>query len=259
VRGRGRLRGAFDPDILHHYQEDIRERRSRKDLYESLLFQSLVPAFDDIPMRRVFPVCLYTPDESSAIHTQLAIALHAIIATSGCDTVQTYRVLNGSKTYRGLLQTPNRQTHDQFQDSSGQLTSAVIKALQEAGGSVTIRFGPEVKGRTPEDKPQRREGKAERHWTENFEAFTSSIRNLFLIGVGATLLFDGIHATTQSRESSKRPEVSIMQLDRGTQIKILPDILDAEKPEDFRKIMEGLEGSAIPPKATPQPSKPRSR
>ena len=35
-----------------------------KDLYEQLLFESLIPAFDHVPLRRVFPFVLYTPSRS---------------------------------------------------------------------------------------------------------------------------------------------------------------------------------------------------
>jgi hypothetical protein len=229
---------------------DFRSQKIGRDLYENLMFQSLVPAFDDVPMKRVFPICLYTPEESYAVHAQLAVALHAVIEASRCDTVQTYPILDGSKLHRGLVRKPERQTHNQFQESQNQVAIGLAKALKDNGG-ITVNVNVKVEA---ESKPERKS------WTGGFKDLTESLRNLLLVGMGATLLFDGMKVSSKAGNQSVRPEVSIMQIDRNTQLQILPDILDAEKPEDFRKIMEGLEGSAVPAK-TPktEPGKSRSR
>src|SRR5882724_480924 len=81
-----------------------------RDLYEQLLFQSLVPAFDEIPLRRVFPFILYTPNAVNDF------AVPLIVRASGCRLVHDYPFLSGSALSRGLLQTQKYQTRNQVEN-----------------------------------------------------------------------------------------------------------------------------------------------
>ena len=78
-----------------------------KDLYEQLLFETLVPAFDQVPLRRVFPFVLYTSSDVADFVAPL------IVRASGCGVVHNYPFLKGSGLSRVLLQTRTRQTHIQ--------------------------------------------------------------------------------------------------------------------------------------------------
>src|SRR5215469_3008158 len=69
-----------------------------KDLYEQLLFGSLVPAFDQVPLRRVFPFVLYTPSAAADFVAPL------IVSASGCRVVHNDPSLKGSGLSRVLLQ-----------------------------------------------------------------------------------------------------------------------------------------------------------
>ena len=55
-----------------------------KDLYEQFLFERLDPAFDHIPLRRVFPFVLYTPSDVADFVAPL------IVRASGCGVVHNY-------------------------------------------------------------------------------------------------------------------------------------------------------------------------
>jgi hypothetical protein len=124
----GRVKGfEFESPI------DILARKV-DEFYEALLFQNLVPAFDDIPMRRVFPLCFYTPETWT--DNKFETALQEVIKVTGCEVVQEYPFLQGSGLYRGSLQKRNRQTRSQFEHSNQQLVEHLVQTLKES--NVTI-------------------------------------------------------------------------------------------------------------------------
>jgi hypothetical protein len=93
-----------------------------KDLYEQFLFESLVPAFDHVPLRRVFPFVLYTPSDVADFVAPL------IVRASGCGVVHNYPFLNGSALSKVLLQTRTRQTRIQHEYGQAQVAEELAKA-----------------------------------------------------------------------------------------------------------------------------------
>lgn len=245
-------KALFDERYLLRYQL-LQAEIISKDLYENLLLQSLVPAFDKIPTKRVFPICLYVPEVPPNVEVGLDSALDAVIAASGCVAVHSYPILHGSKLHRSLHETPNRQTRDEFEASQSQFMQELVKAIKDSKGNITVNFNA---GAETKSEPSRSEQK---HWSGILKDLTESVKNLLLIGAAGIFLFDGMVATSKPAESSKPQEISIRQIDRDTQLKILPGILDASNPEDFQKAFEPLQITTPPKKPTMQPNKPRSR
>jgi hypothetical protein len=213
------------------------------ELYEHLLFQNLVPAFDDIPMRRVFPLCLYTPEPWT---DQLETALQEVIRVSGCEVVREYPFLKGSGLHRVSLQSPERETRSQFERSHLQLAEQLVHALKESNISIVGNVIINVSAGTSAGS------KAEpKDWTGKFKDLTEALKNMLLISASAVFLFDGTLIKSNA-EPQKRHEISITQLDRNTELKALPKILDATNPEDFRETVGSLE-IAKPPSTRPKP------
>ena len=205
----GRLKGfEFESPV------ELQARRI-DELYENLLFQNLVSAFDDIPMRRVFPVCFYTP-ETWTDH-KFETALQEVIKATDCDIVQEYAFLQGSGLYRGSLQRRKRQTRSQFERSHQQLVEHLVQTLKESNvtviGNLTVNVSPaahvESKGESDD-------------WTGKLKDFTEALKNLLLIGASAVFLFDGTLMKSSAAEPKKQHEVSIISLDRNAELQALP-------------------------------------
>jgi hypothetical protein len=197
-----------------------------RDLYEQLLFESLIPAFDNVPLRRIFPFVLYTPNNVADFAAPL------IIRASGCGVVHNYPFLKGSGLSRLLLQARTHQTRIQHEYGQVQVVEELVERLKifdPKTVNVHIYLGnPFANSKSPE-------------WTSKFKELSEALKNTLLIAAGCAVLFGGtlIHSKDNA-ESQKPREISITQLDRETQLKILPKILEAEKAEDFPEIIESL-------------------
>ena len=216
---------------------ELQEKRI-DELYEHLLFENLVPAFDDFPMRRVFPVCFYTP--KAWTDDKFEAALKEVIIASGCDVVREYPFLAGSGLYRSSLQTSNRQTRSQFEDSQRRLAEHLVLALKESNinitGNVTINIGGATSaGSKPEPK----------EWTGEFKDLTEALRNLLMISASVVFLFDGKLMKSSAAEQKQPREISIINLERHAELQVLPKILDATNPnspwQNYEKCASGDE------------------
>jgi hypothetical protein len=84
-------------------------------------------------------------------------------------------------------------------------------------------------------------------WASKFKELSEVLKNTLLIAAGCSVLFgDTLIHSKDSVNPQKPREISITQLDRETQLGILPKILEAEKAEDFLKIIESLHGKQRP-------------
>ena len=228
--------GVFEPESALAGRMNVASR----DLYEQLLFQSLVPAFDDVPLRRVFPFILYTPNGVNDF------AVPLIVKASGCKLVHDYPFLAGSALSRGLLQTKNYQTRNQFENEQSQIVDELVERLKIFDAkAVTVNIYLGAGGAKHESSGE---------WTGKFQELTEALKNTLLIAAGCAVVFGGtlIHSKDTS-ESRKPHEVSVTQLDRDTQLRILPKILEATKAEDFPEIIESLQAPR------PQIEKPKAR
>jgi hypothetical protein len=89
---------------------------------------------------------------------------------------------------------------------------------------------------------------------------SEALKNTLLIAAGSAVLFGGtlIHSKESSNPQKPR-EISITRLDRETQLGVLPKILEAEKAEDFLKIIESLHGKQQPSTHQARPGSARKR
>jgi len=199
-----------------------------KDLYEQFLFESLVPAFDHVPLRRVFPFVLYTPSEVADFVAPL------IVRASGCGVVHNYPFLEGSGLSRALLQTRTRQTRIQHEYGLARVLEELVKRLRILDPkTVNIYVSLSPPPATNEST----------EWTSKPKELSEALKNTLLIAAGCAVLLGGtlIHSK-ESANPQKPREISIMQLDRETQLGALPKILEADKAEDFLKIIGSLHG-----------------
>jgi len=230
--------------------QNLRLRSIAGELYEHLLLQNLASAFDDIPMRRVFQIFLYTPEQTRQVDAELARTLEYVIWASGCTLVHTYPVLSGSKLYGGLLRSPVRQTHKEFDASQIELIREVVGAATKDNINVTININI-----------GERSSPGEKGWQGKFKDVTEGLKNLLLIGAGTLLLFDGTLMSSRQPDPSKPSEVVISRMNRDTQLQVVPKVLDVTSPEEFREIMEPFhfpkrspEKPIVPPRRPDSPS-----
>lgn len=230
-RGRGRERVTCGPARPVDYELllGMSELHLEDEIWESFMFQNLLPAFDEVPMRRVFPICFHTKETWTVGFDAL---VRAVLLTSGCELVVEYPLLEGSGVYRGSLRTSKRHTRRQFENSQAQLAGRIVETLKQDKnvGSVTVNFNF---GSATKEKEQKGE------WSGKFKDFTEGIRNLILAGAGLVFIFDGTLMT--SSQSGTPHQISITQIDRQAELQALPKILDATSPQDFREAIESLD------------------
>jgi len=202
-------------------QEQDLQTKIAADLYEHLLLQSLAPAFDDIPLKRVFPFFLYTPTELSDLDRQLGAGLLQVIAASGCNLVYVHPTLHGSKLARASLQTPTRQTRPEFAAVEAQLVND-IRAAQPGWGNVTVNLYP------PRWEPEPKD------WAGRLKDVTEALKNILLIGAGVYILFGGVVMSSHPDEHAGQPR---SQMSREHQLKALPKILEANSAEEFLEVI----------------------
>jgi hypothetical protein len=199
---------------------------SRFDPYESLLFQSLLPAFDDAAIRRVRLLCLYLIDPSDD-QWWTSQALN----TADFTTVHAYDFLKGSSLSRHVVQNNKRETFRQSEAMQIEFAKVLGQNLASSGANITININLGSHPLQPREEAK--------DWPEKFKDFTEGIKNTILIGAGGALLFGSTLVTSEKApEMSDLHRVTIMHLDRKAQLEVLPKILDAEKPEDFKEIIE---------------------
>jgi hypothetical protein len=199
-----------------------------KDLYEQFLFESLVPAFDHVPLRRVFPFVLYTASDVADFVAPL------IVRASGCGVVHNYPFLEGSGLSRALLQTRTRQTHIQREYGQAQVVEELVKRLRILDLK-TVNIYTSLS--PPPATNESTEG------TSKLNELSEALKNTLLIAAGSAVLFGGTLIRSKESANPQKPgEISITQLDRETQLAVLPKILEADKAEDFLKIIESLHG-----------------
>jgi hypothetical protein len=97
-------------------------------------------------------------------------------------------------------------------------------------------------------------------WTSKLKELSEALKNTLLIAAGCAVLFGGtlIHSK-KSANPQKPSEISIAQLDREIQLGLLPKILEADKAEDFLRIIEGLHGKQRPSAHHARPGSARKR
>lgn len=204
-----------------------------KDLYEQLLFESLVPAFEHVPLRRVFPFVLYTPGNVADFVAPL------IVRASGCGVVHNYPFLKGFGLSRVLLQTRTRQTRIQHEYGQAQVVEELAKRLKILDAKtvdIRISFSP----------PPATNESAE--WSSKFKELSEALKNTLLIAPGCAVLFAGtLISSKKSADPLKPLEISITQLDPEAQLGVLAKVLEAEKAQDFLKVVESSRGT--PPSA----------
>jgi hypothetical protein len=203
-----------------------------KDIYEQFLFESLVPAFDHVPLRRVFSFVLYTPGDVADFVAPL------IVRATGCGVVHNYPFLKGSGLSRALLQTRTRQTHIQYEYGQAQVVEELVKRLKIIDPktvNICVSLSPPpATNRSTE-------------WTSKLKELSETLKNTLLIAPGCAVLFGGILIHSKESANPQKPrEISITQLDRESQLGVLPKILEAERAEDFVKIIESLHGKQQP-------------
>jgi hypothetical protein len=210
-------------------------------LYENLLFQNLIPAFDEVPMRRVFPVCFYT--QESWTDQKFWQALQEVIRAAGLELVREYPFIQGSGLYRASLQKSNRETRSQFEDANRQLVEHLVQTLKKSNipiiANVTVNVSPSAESKR---EPS--------NWAGKMKDLTEAVKNLLLISASAAFLFDGTLMKSGRAEANKPCEISITKLDRKAELHVLPKILEATKPEEFRETIDSLQMA--------QPQRPRT-
>ncbi len=221
--------GRVSYEANRELMAEIKLRRLQNEIWESLVFQNLLPAFDKVPMRRVFPICFYTKETWTVGFDAL---VRAVILTSGCELKLEYPFLEGSGVYRGALRTSKRHTRKQFENSQAQLAVQIVETLKQDKnvGGVTVNFNF---GSPNKEKEQKGE------WSGKFKDFTEGIRNLILAGAGLVFIFDGTLMT--SSQSGSPHQISITQIDRQAELQALPKILDATSPQEFHEAIEPLD------------------
>lgn len=216
-----------------------------KDLYEQFLFESLVPAFDHVPLRRVFPFVLYTPSDVADFVAPL------IVRASGCGVVHNYPLLKGTTLSKVLLQTRTRQTRIQYEYGQAQVVEELakrLKFLDPKTVNIYVSFSPPLATNESTDRASK------------FKELSEVLKNTLMIAAGCSVVFGDILIHSKDSVNPQKPrEISITQLDRETQLGVFPKILEAEKAEDFLKIIEGLHGKQWPSAHQARPSSGRKR
>jgi hypothetical protein len=204
------------------------------EMYEQQIFQNLLPEFDRIPMKRAFMACVYSPKKEDGILDPPLESLYAsVINASETEPVWQYPVLTGSRLYRCTLRTSQRQTRKEFDNTFGYFGEQLTQCLQEDGdGKITVVNNFRI-GTVDVEKAHGKD------WTEQIKNLTEAVKNLVLIGAGLCFMFDGTFVKTADSQS-KKPEVSVFKLPRDKELELLPKILDAEKPQDFREVVGPL-------------------
>lgn len=198
------------------------------------------PASQCMLQRRISPFCLYFSQPS-----ELEIWPVYALASLGFTTVHAFPFLQGSSLYRHVVPKDKRETRLQSEAAQIEFAKQLAKSLGEAGANVTINVNIKGSLQPMEDS---------KDWTEKFKNLTEALKNTLTIGASGALLLGGtIFVSEHIPESSDPAKVTIQHLDRNTQLQILPKILDAEKPEDFKEIINFIQ--APPPATKPQPGR----
>jgi hypothetical protein len=178
------------------------------DLYDNLLLQNLSTAFDDFPMRRVFPFCVSidvadprgATDEAEKVYEFTLNWMMEVIRDldSSCDLIRVYPVLQGSKGARTDLKTRRRCTRRELP-----------KEIQE------------------------------RDFAAKFKDFSEGVKNIagsLSISVAVLLAGGSGMLQHQPQQMSPRPPV-VQQIKRADQLKTIPKLLDASSPEEFINVL----------------------
>ncbi len=222
-------------------EESLEEKLNT--LHEHILLESISPAFDDVPLRRIFPFYVYAPTLEPIRAGQLSLAISQVIEASACSVVRIYPELSGSSLSRATLQTRTHQTRSEFESSSLGFIEQLAKISKENGVpiSLTIDIGqpsatePNLKVRSQADKSQ--------EWPGKLKDFTEALRNLVLTGVGVAVLFGGTVISSEPHDSGKETAISVESLSRAQQLRIVPKILEAHTPEEFLEALHSDETS----------------
>ena len=272
-----------DPRILDLELSGLPKRveyleKQLNEVHENLMFQSLLPAFDNVPLRREFPFCIFVPSQgkrkratASTLRdlfgemiamrdtpwmgsgppeaTDVLERVDKFLSPLGYLEVRTYPLLKGSVLYRSALRTYERQTRKEFEDSQLQLVTELAKSLRTLKvDSAPITVNVYLNDPKTKEKPE------SMSWAGNLKDLSEALKNILLIGVGCVVLFGGTLIKSEGTEPNKPLVVKIVQMGRDTQIKVLPKILDAAKPEDFQEVIEAVptpSSSAKLPEAKP--------
>jgi hypothetical protein len=219
--------------------------------YEQLLFQNLLPAFDSIPMKRVFMLCAYSPrkEDSFTGTSSFTEELEHVVEWSGCQLVWEYPELTGSRLRRGVLQTPYRLTRREFENLYGQIPEELAKRLKDASEkNVTI-----VNNFYIGHESAAKERPKDWTWTERVKDLAEALKNLLLVGAGVCFIFDGTLVKSTDSDSQHR-EVSVLKVPRDKELELLPEVLEATSPQDFRRAVEPLNSESLSPKK-PKPGR----
>lgn len=219
--------------------------RLERQLFEaqqSRLFESLVPSFAEVPIKRVFPLAVFVAGDRDLGHYGLAILTDGFGGLLGERLLGEYPDLHGSSLSRFIYETSKHQTLDEFQISQRQLAEELILVLREHDvQNITINLYP------PSPKAEPKE------WAGKFKDVSEALKNLLLVGAGCTILLGGTLVSSKHETPEKPPSVTVKQIAPKDQIELLPKILEATTPEDFEKAV-----SEVPHAATPK-TKPKRK
>jgi hypothetical protein len=217
-----------------------------------MMFHNLIPAFDAVPMRRVFPICLYTAEQWEEAG-KLEAALAKVIGVSGCGVIQQYPFLEGSGLYRASLQKPNHETYEEFAISQQQLAADLVRTLRESNftvlGDVNINIA--VPGTDPKNESK--------DWAGRVKDLTEAVKNMLLITASCIFLFDGTLIKSSETAAEERHQVTIMQMDRKVELQALPKILEATKPEEIHEMIDTLPSNSPNKSKKPPMQQPKGR
>jgi hypothetical protein len=206
---------------------------------ESRLFESLFPAFANVPINRVCMLAIFVSDQrdpDACIDPDDYVRPIAhFIPDVGFEALQSYTYLSGSSLYRFVYQTSKHQTLDQFQALQRQLAEELVSLLKENQiQNITINLYP------PSQKSEPKE------WAGKFKDVSEALKNLLLVGAGCTILLGGTLISSKRETPEKPPSVTVKQIAPKDQLELLPKILEANTPEDFDKATSEVPHAAAP-------------
>jgi hypothetical protein len=209
------------------------------EVQQSRLFESLIPAYAKVPIKRVFLFAMFVADDFDLrSYEKLTEALDDVLEG---EFLGRSPALHGSSPQRSLYQTSKHQTLDEFQASQRQLAEELVSVLREHQiQNITINLYPPL----PKAEPK--------EWTGKFKDMSEALKNLLLVGAGCSILLGGTLIISSKRETPEKPlSVTVKQIAPKDQLELLPMVLEANTPEDFAKAISEVRPAA-PPKEKPK-------
>lgn len=208
------------------------------EVQQSRLFESLIPAYAKVPIKRVFLFAMFVADDVDLrSYEKLTEALDDVLE---CEFLGRSPSLHGSALQRSVYQTSKHQTLDEFQASQRQLAEELVSVLREHQiQNITINLYPPL----PKAEPK--------EWGK-FKDVSEALKNLLLVGAGCSILLGGTLIMSSKRETPEKPlSVTVKQIAPKDQLELLPMVLEANTPEDFAKAISEVRPVA-PPREKPK-------